>query len=83
MIQAANDLAEVKDYLDWEHAVEPDGSRSWCLRQGDVVDRLTVKADGSSVAERIPENGKTYRHLKFCKPAITDNEIRAFFKSRG
>lgn len=76
-IDVSNELAQVDDRLDWRF--ERQGTaRVWGRGDGTKSYRLVVEANGTSVAEKTTESGRTMRIKDYCKTKITSREIRRF-----
>ncbi len=76
-IDVANELAQVEDRLDWQHSREGT-TRVWTRNEEGRQYRLSVEANGISLAEKTTESGRTARITGYCKTGITAREIRRF-----
>ncbi len=76
-VDVANELAQVEDRLDWQF--ERQGTKRIWQRSEDTKSySLTVESDGTSVATKTTDSGRTTRITGYCKDKITSRDIRRF-----
>lgn len=78
VIDVANALADIDgNILDWQYSVDGQ-EKSWTKSCDDRDYSLVVRADGSAVATKRINSGKTTRIRDFCATSLTKREIKSF-----
>ncbi|KOC25956.1 hypothetical protein GL58_00720 [Comamonas testosteroni] len=81
-IEVANELGLVDERLDWQYT-EAAGTREWSRTKPDGVEyKLSVHADGTSIAKRGKLGGRYAQLSPYSKPKISNAEIQGFLKSQ-
>lgn len=78
--EIVNSFADIEGaLLDWRLSVQQ-GEREWIKIDGDRTLRLSVKADGTSVATRQIGDGQIRKVKDYCQHAISRADIKRFLR---